>query len=318
MGKVYLARNWKTQQTVALKLIRDELASNELAVRRFQREIRALSKVNHPNIVSVYDADAVSDVIYYAMELVEGIDLGRVLQKSGPLNVARACEFAQQVALALESLYQAGLVHRDIKPSNLLLAKREQHIKLLDLGLARFQPDHQQYSGNLTRLGILIGTPDYISPEQIQDPRSATIRSDLYSLGCTLYHLLAGRAPFESVPVVDKLYHQCFSQPKPIEQLRGDLPKPLVKLIHRLLEKKPRRRYRRPAHVAWALEDVMRLLAPFDSNTNIVLESKLVRKFEKFEENLMPATECFKEIPTPKLLKKFSDTDSHHSLQLGV
>ena len=248
MGRVYRARNWKLNRIVAIKVIREEQSRDPAVIARFQREIRALGKIRHPNIVLAVDADFRPGMIFYAMEYVEGADLGQYVRQHGPLPIADACNYIIQVADALQSAHDLGLIHRDIKPSNLLLTEPDHSIKLLDLGLTRCEvPIDDSVFIELTRAGALIGTPDFMSPEQVKDSRGADSRSDLYSLGCTFYYLLTGVAPFDHVrAIVDKLYAQCETEPRPIEELRGDIPPDIAEVIHKLLAKRRRDRFQSP------------------------------------------------------------------------
>ena len=193
MGRVFKARHRRMKRVVALKFIHKHLLTHPLAVQRFYREIEAVARLSHPNIVMAFDADEIDGTHFFVTEYVEGVDLRTLLERDGPLPVARACEAARQAALGLQHAHLRGLVHRDIKPANLLLS-REGVVKIVDLGLARLTlPDPDDAGAvNLTRTGELMGTPDYLAPEQIHDFHRADIRADIYSLGCTLYQLLAG------------------------------------------------------------------------------------------------------------------------------
>jgi serine/threonine-protein kinase len=256
MGSVFRARNWKLDKTVAVKIIRQEQKCDPKTVRRFFREIQALGRISHPNIVLAFDADYDGNQLYYAMEYIPGTDLGWKVREGGPLNLQAVAYFTAQIAHALQHIHEQGLVHRDIKPSNLLLAQNELSVKLLDLGLSRGDPTEVGQT-QLTKIGTLIGTPDYIAPEQITDPHHVDIRADLYSLGCTIYYLLSGRAPFEDAQPVEKLYLHAKEEPEPIEKHRPDLPHEMRQIVRRLLNKKPKRRYSEPADL---LGDLLPLL----------------------------------------------------------
>ena len=164
---------------------------------RFLREIRSAAKLHHPNIVTAYSAIRLGESLVLAMEYVEGLDLAKLVKASGPLPVAHACYFIYQAALGLQHAHEHGMVHRDIKPANLMLARegKKAIVKVLDFGLAKVTSEGQ-VDGGLTHEGQMLGTPDYIAPEQIRDAQSADIRADIYSLGCTLYYLLTGGPPF--------------------------------------------------------------------------------------------------------------------------
>src|SRR5207302_5038885 len=181
--------------------IRQDQRDSADILERFQRETRLLAELRHPHIVQAYDAGLAGDVWFLAMELLEGIDLAGLVHQRGRLPVGLACEYIRQAALGLQHAHQRGLVHRDIKPSNLFLTA--EGVKLLDLGLARPQAAGAQ--GELTQNNSVMGTPDYLAPEQAVDPRKAGARSDLYSLGCTLYFLLTGQPPFPEGTLTQKL-----------------------------------------------------------------------------------------------------------------
>jgi serine/threonine protein kinase len=251
MGRIYRARNWKFDSQAAVKVIRTDRARDPGAVSRFLREIRALGAIRHPHIVHALDADVEAGRLYYAMEHVGGTDLGLVLRDRGALPVEVAGRYAAQLASGLQHISALGLVHRDVKPCNILVTSDGSAVKLLDLGLARF--DRADEDGGLTQVGMMIGTPDYVAPEQIRDSSGADIRADLYSLGCTLYHMLAGRPPFDGLDPVDKLYHQQHVDPVPVEQVRPDVPARLAQVVRTLLAKKARDRYQDPAEVVAAL-----------------------------------------------------------------
>ena len=211
---------------------------NTEAIARFEREVEAVGRLDHPDIVRAMDAREVEGVRFLVMEHVDGLDLAEVVERCGPLSVADACEATRQAALGLQCSEEHGLVHRDIKPSNLMLSA-EGHIKVLDLGLAQFQ-EAEPLDGAVTGIGQIMGTPDYISPEQAMESHSVDIRTDIYSLGCTLYYLLAGQPPFSGssydTPMKKLTGHMRDAVP-PIEAARPDLPRPIVALLERMLAK---------------------------------------------------------------------------------
>lgn len=254
MGRVYRARNWKLETFAALKVIRRNRSKDPAAIERFLREVRALGAISHPNIVHALDADLEGGRLYYAMEHVPGTDLGQLLQQRGALPIDVACRYAAQLAQGLWHISSLGLVHRDVKPGNVQVTEDGSSVKLLDLGLARFErPEWEADASDLTQVGMTIGTPDYISPEQIRDSRSADIRSDLYSLGCTFYHMLTGRPPFDGPDVIDKMYMHQNVEPIPVEQLRPDVPIAIAAVVRQLMAKKPRDRFQDPGEVAATL-----------------------------------------------------------------
>jgi eukaryotic-like serine/threonine-protein kinase len=254
MGRVYRCRNWKMGTPAAVKVIRRKQADEPAAVERFLREVRALGAIHHPHVVHALDADLEDGRLYFAMEYVPGTDLGRLLHERGALAIETACRYAAQLAQGLWHISSLGLVHRDVKPGNVLVTEDGSTVKLVDLGLARFDhPDWEAAASDLTQVGMMIGTPDYVAPEQIRDSRRADIRSDLYSLGCTFYHMLAGIAPFAGPDAVAKMYLHQTAEPIRIEQIRPDVPPAVAAMVRKLMAKKPRDRYQDPGEVAATL-----------------------------------------------------------------
>jgi eukaryotic-like serine/threonine-protein kinase len=253
MGTIYRAKNWKLGTTSAVKVMRKERSSDPVVVGRFLREIEALGAIQHPNIVHAHDADVCRDQLYVAMEYVPGSDLGVVLHKKGHLSVETACRYAIQIAEALHHISLLGFVHRDVKPNNVLIT-HDGKVKLLDLGLARFDGDVPENDNpEITRVGIMVGTPDYVSPEQIRDSHTADIRSDIYSLGATLYHMLAGRTPFDGRNTVEKLHSHLTKDPVSPKVYNPEIPVELVRVIRTMMAKKPRDRHQDPSEVLIAL-----------------------------------------------------------------
>jgi uncharacterized protein (TIGR03067 family) len=253
MGTVWLAEHTVMHRSVAVKVIRPELLTKPGAAGRFLREVRAAAQLHHPNIVTAYDAESVGDSCLLVMELVDGETLADRL-RMGPLSVAEACRAARDAARGLAHAHAAGLVHRDVKPHNLIRAA-DGTVKVLDFGLAGAAAGDESIStgDGLTSAGMVCGTPDYIAPEQIADPHAADARSDIYGLGCTLYHLLAGRAPFGGSTVVEKLAAQEKLMPQPIPDLAPDL----AAILAKMLAKRPEDRYQSADEVALALEGVL-------------------------------------------------------------
>ncbi len=253
MGAVFKARHRKLGRIVALKVIRKERLADADAVKRFQREVHAAAQMAHANVVHALDADQVGDRHLLVMEYVEGIDLAHLVKERGPLPVEQACDYVRQAALGLQHAHERGLVHRDIKPSNLLLAKSGQ-VKLLDLGLARLTAAAGESNSTLTQEGSVMGTPDYVAPEQARQSHTVDIRADLYSLGCTLYFLLAGRPPFPGGTLGEKLLHHMLDEPEPVETLRPEVPPGVAAIIRRLMTKAPGQRYQTPGELAAVLD----------------------------------------------------------------
>jgi tRNA A-37 threonylcarbamoyl transferase component Bud32 len=253
MGAVFKARNWKLGRVVALKLIRKECLADAEAVQRFRREIRVASHLDHPNIIHTYDADEVGSSHFLVMEHVEGTDLARLVRQRGPLRVASACDYVRQAALGLQHAFERGLVHRDIKPSNLLLASSGV-VKVLDFGLVRLSPAAAELTTTLTDENVVMGTPDFMSPEQSLGSHAVDIRADLYSLGCALYFLLTAQVPFPGGTVGEKIARHLAQEPVPVEQVRSDVPATAAAVVRKLLAKRPEDRYQTPAGLAVVLQ----------------------------------------------------------------
>lgn len=278
MGAVYLAEHQVMERRVALKVIRRDLTNDARLVERFHREVRAAARLSHPNIVAAFDAERAGSTHYLVMEFVEGTDLARLVKEQGALAVPLACDCVRQAALGLQHAHEHGMVHRDIKPQNLMLTTRGQ-IKVLDFGLARFASEvvpnvvladphifddasvdsglggarEQPPALSMTKSGIVLGTADYIAPEQADDSNKADQRADIYSLGCTFYYLLTGTPPFPDANLKEKLLAHAQRQVPPLGEFRTDVPHGLEKVIRRMMAKDPAERYAEPADVAAAL-----------------------------------------------------------------
>ncbi len=241
MGTVFRAIHRRMKRTVAIKVLRRDTAHADLLAKRFLREVEVAAKLHHPNIVTAYDAGEQNGISYLVSEFVEGQNLSDLVKEYGPLSLPLAVDVVQQAARALEYAHREGVIHRDIKPSNLLIDDAG-NVKLLDVGLARVNspeaadPDH---SSDLTTTGMIMGTVDYMSPEQAQNTRLADERSDVYSLGCTLYFLITGRAPYARGTGIERLLaHR--EQPIPsLCQLSPQVPESLDQLLSALMAKKP-------------------------------------------------------------------------------
>ena len=252
MGTVYLALHQALDRRVAFKLMQRERMLKPEAVARFQREMKAVARLHHPNIVMAHDAGEVDGLHFLAMEHVAGWDLASICRCYGTLPIPVACECIRQVALGLQHVHEHGLVHRDIKPSNLMLTTTGE-VKLLDLGLARLREDDQDE--RLTN-DAPMGTIEYMAPEQARNPHGVDIRADLYSLGCTLFKLLSGFSPFARPPrtAIQLLSAHLETPPPSIRDSRDGVPQSLEDLINGLLRKDPADRPQTPADVVSALK----------------------------------------------------------------
>lgn len=247
MGEVFKARHRFLATTQAVKVIKPSLGNHHATFARFQREINALARLKHPNVVHVYDAGD-EGRLYFVMEFVAGTDLGK---RSGPLPLPLAIDYTRQAALGLQHAFEAGVVHRDIKPSNLLLGPNDL-VKVADFGLALFQ-QASVLDSTFTPDSALMGTPDFIAPEQARHAHRVDIRADIYALGCSLYSLLTGTVPFPGGSVADKIERHQVEQPIPLPHLNPSIPIRLASIVERMMAKNPDERYQTPAEVATAL-----------------------------------------------------------------
>jgi eukaryotic-like serine/threonine-protein kinase len=286
LSQVYKAKHRETADLVAIKMIKAEVFADAEVRQQFLQEVEAMARLDHDNIVQFCDADKWKDTYYFAMEYVEGTDLGKVIRLSGALPVFEACDFIRQTALGLQHAYERNLIHRDIKPVNLFLTQAPLQmesanaaktlfatrtdpapvaargtmltralIKILDWGLASLRKpkgiDGEMVEENVAR--NIVGTADYLAPEQARNANKADIRSDIYSLGCTFYFLLTGQPPFPEATLMQKLLQHQHAEPKPISEFRDDVSAELTTLIKRMMAKEPDERFQTPASVAAAL-----------------------------------------------------------------
>jgi serine/threonine protein kinase/WD40 repeat protein len=254
MGTVYLAKNRLMGRHEVLKVVSRHMMNRPGALDRFLVEIRNAARLHHTNIVTAYSATRIGESIVFAMEYVEGLDLSKLVKAKGPLPVSNVYNSIPQAALGLQHASERGLVHRDIKPGNLMLAKLGNRavIKLLDFGLAKVKSEGA-VDGGLTHEGQMLGTPDYIAPEQISDARRADIRADIYSLGCTFYYLLTGGPPFHATSLYEILQAHHSMDALPLNLARPEVPIELAALVAMMMAKEPERRFQTPRDVAQAL-----------------------------------------------------------------
>jgi serine/threonine protein kinase len=259
MGVVYLARNKLMDRLEVLKVLNKEMLAKHGTAERFLREIQSAAKLHHPNVVAAYTALRMGELLVFAMEYVEGSDLARLVRSRGPLPVLNACYFALQAAQGLQHAHERGMIHRDIKPGNLILLRQGKKaiVKILDFGLAKVTSE-QRIDGTLTQQGQMLGTPDYIAPEQTLDAQKADIRADIYSLGCTLYHLLTGKPPFQGNSLYEVLQAHHSVNAKPLNLVRPDVPVELASVVAKMMAKEPTRRYQAPAEVVQALKPFLK------------------------------------------------------------
>ncbi len=249
MGRVYLARDTRLNRLVALKILAPERMNNSRAVERFKREARVGAQLQHENLVRIYDFGQANGRFFLVMEYIEGKTIGALITTQGPMPAPTAARLTWQIALGLEHAHRKGLIHRDVNPYNILVT-HEGIAKLADLGLAIDLADDER----VTREGATVGTFDYVAPEQARHSHAADIRSDIYSLGCTLYHMVAGQVPFPSPSLPEKLFAHQALEPTPLNQLIPHIPPDFVDIVQRMMRKQPEERYATPLQVAQALE----------------------------------------------------------------
>jgi serine/threonine protein kinase len=263
MGTVYRARHTKLGREVALKVISEHRINDPGTLARFAREMQAIGRLEHPAIVRAFDAREIDSRPVLVMELIDGIDLSRLVRRHGPVRLADACEMIRQAAIGLQYAHEHSLVHRDIKPSNLML-QRDGTVKILDLGLARadiefFDNENSLADPDLTGTHVALGTADYIAPEQADDPTRVDIRADIYSIGCTLFKLLTGRAPFAMENTLDKL---AAHSERPIPEIQG-IPEQVMEIIYQMTAKSLSHRFAQP-------NDVIEAIKPFCEGHDLV------------------------------------------------
>ncbi len=294
MGSVYLARHTKLGREVALKVLASNRLGDTRIRERFEAEMLAVGRLSHPNIVTAHDAREVNGTAVLVTEFVSGMDLGQLLLRCGPLSLSNACHIARQIAVALSYTHQQGFVHRDIKPSNVMLSA-DGEVKLLDLGLARLQYGERsstEISGaempaaEMTATGQAMGTADYVAPEQVTDSKTVDIRADIYALGCTLFKLLTGRAPFadeQHITVFAKMTAHVSKAPPSLSEFLPDAPIRLVGLVDSMLSKDPSTRPQTPG-------DVVDSLAPFCKGHNLPELSLAAAKLQPKPSAVAPST----------------------------
>jgi serine/threonine-protein kinase len=304
MGEVYKALHTVLRRIDAVKVMHSGGQRHGDSLPRFFLEAIAAGKVDHRNLVAVRTADRAGDCVYLAMEYIDGADLGRLVQSSpNGLPISQACDYIRQTALGLQHAHEKGLVHRDIKPSNLMVT-REGVVKVLDLGLARVQ-ESDQVGARLTRPDAVMGTPDYMSPEQINSSSNVDARSDIYSLGCTLHHLLTGQPPYAGGGTMDKLRKHCDSEAPSMRSHRPDIPEQLDAIVRRMMARDPAQRFQ-------SAGEIVRALGPF---CELPLAVSLVEPLPASVPNIEPLPVAQASVPT----SQHADTlPSIHSVPVAV
>jgi eukaryotic-like serine/threonine-protein kinase len=253
MGAVYRGIDTRLNRVVAIKILSRDQADTE-TVRRFRNEAQSAARLDHANITRVYYIGEDKGWNFIVFEFIEGINLRELVNTRGVLSLSDALAYTMQIAEALHHAQSRDVVHRDVKPSNLLITS-EGAVKLVDMGLARLHLVNDQ-SDDLTASGVTLGTFDYISPEQARDPRVADVRSDIYSLGCTLYFMLVGRPPFPEGTALQKLLNHSSDTPPDVRLFRPDIPDEIVTLLTRMMAKKPEQRFQKPTELITSIVQI--------------------------------------------------------------
>ncbi|MEZ6139281.1 MAG: serine/threonine-protein kinase [Zavarzinella sp.] len=239
MARVYMARSQDFDTIYAVKILKPARAASAMVLKRFQREVATLSTLWNDHIVRAIYGGVDGTRHYLVMEYLPGITLEELSRRRGSFSIAEVCSIGIAILKAIQGLRIAGLVHRDIKPSNILISPKGDWVKLVDLGLAHLEPSPETQALTFKNAPWIMGTPDYVSPEQIETPYAVDYRTDIYSLGCTLYYLLVGHAPFDGYNIIQKLSHHLYSEPLQLRSLRKDVPESLDLLICQMLAKQP-------------------------------------------------------------------------------
>ncbi len=286
-GTVYRAQHRKLRRKVAIKLLNK--INDKRSIARFQQEMRAIGSLQHPNVVAATDAGEADGVPYLVMEWIQGESVAQLIQTRGPMPVPEACEIIRQAATGLQAIHEHRLVHRDIKPANLMVTSSG-HVKILDLGLALLHEQDLSH-GAITSSGIMMGTVDFIAPEQAEDTHKVDIRADIYSLGATFYLLLTGVPPFGpsvAASPLAKITAIATGKPIPIADRRPELPTALVAVINRMLARYPEERFATPQEVVQVLspycDDLMKVTSDVNYELNLSdhkqFNGKLAQKSE--------------------------------------
>lgn len=299
MGAVFLAEHTAMGRRVAIKLVPKGLATKPGAMERFLAEARATATLDHPNIVHAYSIDTEGDRWYLVMEYVDGWDLQRVVEAEGQLSYARAADYIRQGAEGLAHAHNRGMIHCDIKPSNLLLNKQGA-IKILDLGLARLANAEDSDASNKPDAQHALGTVDYLAPEQAMNAETFDRRADIYSLGCTLYFLLTGHAPFPEGTLAERIVKHQTMEPASVFDARPDAPRDLVRICRKMMAKDPNQRYQ-------SMDEVILELAQWKPTENeikqaVSLDDEMAQAAaQAIAEPAAPVPET---PPTPSLMAK--------------
>jgi eukaryotic-like serine/threonine-protein kinase len=296
-SEVYKARHAGSDCAVALKVIRAEQMGTAAAASQFMVRMSTLAELEHPNVVQVWDADRVGEDYYCAMEIVDGASLEKITEAEGRLSTSAASQFIRKVALGLQCAHEHNLVHRAIHPGNLFVAntsaQNHSATKILDWSLAMVRPTSAEAAPPITNsiFHQIVGGADYSSPEQVINPEDVDIRSDVYSLGCTFYFLLAGQPPFHGAGMMQKALKHMSAEPEPVEKVNPEVPAGLASILRRMMAKQPKERFQTPAAVALALRPFCQgdgLSA--DKSALVTQQSPDAERLSKLDDTPLPTT----------------------------
>lgn len=325
MGRVYKALHTRLNRVVALKVLAPHVVRTAKARQLFHREVCAMGQLLHANIVAAHDANQINGRHFLVMEYIDGPNLDQFVRAHGALPIGLACEIIRQAAHGLLHAHECGMVHRDIKPANILLriadagwrlgAEPPVAVKITDFGLARLHDSGQPGAGKGTIVAhqnSIMGTPDFISPEQARNLHTVDVRSDLYSLGCTFYFLLTGQVPFPEGSSLEKLVRHTSEEPTPLEQLRPDLPADVIAIVRKLMAKNPDDRFQTPTELIAVLTPLAAahsLADPFQGHPKAIapFPSTAVAQEGTFPPNAAVTPLAVHPLPAPKNQNRWSE-----------
>jgi serine/threonine-protein kinase len=257
MGEVFRGVQLSLNRDVALKVLAKRFCQNEALIQRFEREARAAGRLSHPNLIRVYDFGKAGDTYFFSMEFIDGKTVSQLIKERGRLDVRESLEIALKVAIALEYAHREGLIHRDIKPDNIMLTAGGE-VKVADMGLVKEVGGVSVSIGGITVAGEKLGTPYYMSPEQVKETKAADHRADIYSLGATLFHMLTGRRPFTGKTAVEVMQNVISGEAEFTEEEEHFIPAPVRRLLMDMLEKNINLRVRNWKQVIRSIESLLR------------------------------------------------------------
>jgi len=317
MGQVFLCEHMYMKRRVAIKVLPPAKAEQPAALGRFYREARAAGSLEHPNIVRTHDIDQDGNLHFIVMEYVDGSDLLDMVKKGGPMEIRRACHYIRQVAIGLDFAFRSGIIHRDIKPGNVLIDRRG-HAKILDMGLARFYKDTADMLTVKYDDKIVLGTADYVAPEQVANSHNVDVRADIYALGASFYFLLAGHPAFPSGTVSQKLLWHRTKDPTPIRQIRPEVPEDIASMVAKMMAKDPAKRYQTPNEIAVELEPFVPDSVPVPTIDEMPQLSQAAQDTSPVEQSRPPADDVVLGYPDDETLIPLSQPIAAVSAAAGA